>query len=88
MIIKKGKVNWLCRGVLLDNLYNVGLSNCYICGDYVYDVYYADQLLPLIELNEERGVVYNKQCAKDIHEIKNTVREDSNPVIFKYKLKI
>lgn len=84
---KKGKINWLCRGVLLDNLYNVGLSNCYICGDYVYDVYYADQLLPLIELNEERGVVYNKQCAKDIHEIKNTVREDSNPVIFKYKLK-
>lgn len=79
------RTSHLCRGVIIDFGYHIGLMNYTVCNNDIYDLYYSEELPDLIES------IYNSNEHDKYMEIlkalSKSISQDDNPIIFKYQAK-
>lgn len=84
--VKKEQV-LLCRGISVKSMYQMGLMYYYMNGDYVYNVYDAEEFVQIVEYMKESETTIDKLYWQQLNKAATERQSDiGNPVIVKYKI--
>lgn len=83
--VKKEQV-LLCRGISVKSMYQMGLMYYYMNGDYVYNVYDAEEFVQIVEYMKDSETTIDKLYWQQLNKAATERQSDiGNPVIVKYK---
>lgn len=84
--VKKEQV-LLCRGISIKSMYQMGLMYYYMNGDYVYNVYDAEEFVQIVENKKDSETTIDKLYWQQLNKTATERQSDiGNPVIVKYKI--
>ena len=84
--VKKEQV-LLCRGISVKSMYQMGLMYYYMNGDYVYNVYDAEEFVQIVEYMKDSETTIDKLYWQQLNKAATERQSDiGNPVIVKYKI--
>ena len=84
--VKKEQV-LLCRGISVKSMYQMGLMYYYMNGDYVYNVYDAEDFVQIVENMKDSETTIDKLYWQQLNKAATERQSDiGNPVIVKYKI--
>lgn len=84
---KKAEV-LLCRGIVVKNMYRMGLVNYYIHDEYIYNVYDGDDFVNFVNNMDMQDDSMDNRYYIQLKEIVSERSEDpGNPIIIRYKIR-
>lgn len=77
----------ICKGIIVKDMYHIGLSNFHIQDGYIYDINSADDFITLYNEIIKNKSNINEKCRTEINDVISKINIDSNPIIVKYKIR-